>query len=289
MDMRRRFTSAALIAVLALAASACGDDADTSTADPGPTVDDASADGEFPPDPAGNTGDDPADPITTATDDDPVVGCPSGPTFPLSALDDVPPVADAPAGVEAAMRTFLDDEEGAFWPQEGWRVLHETATQVLVVHVGDRSTAAATGLSFMTLEADGDAWRWAGASAGGDCPLQFQLDEGLGVVEWVLDPDQPEPGPDDTVVHVLATERACASAQAMGDRLNEPVVLADESQVSITFSVVPPTGYQDCPGNPATAVAVDLGEPLGERRLVDGRDVGIELEDLLVASSPLDR
>ena len=95
------------------------------------------------------------------------------------------------------------------------------------------------------------------------------------------DPDHPMPQPDDTVVHVLATERACASGQPMGDRLNDPVVLADDSQVSITFSVAPLEGDAECPSNPSTAIAVDLGEPLGERRLVDGRDVGVELEDLL--------
>jgi hypothetical protein len=290
MYMGRQFTSAVVVAVLALAAAACGDDPDTSTADPAPAPGGTAADGDTSPDPSesstdteenGNAGDGSADPITTAADGDPVVGCPSGPTFPLSALDDVPPIAAAADGVEAAMRTFLDNEEGAFWPQEGWRVLHETPERVLVVHVGDRSNAADAGLSFMTIEADGDDWRWAGSSGGADCPLQFQLDEGLGIVEWELDPDHPEPGPDVTVVHVLATERDCASGQPMDDRLNDPVVLADESQVSITFSVAPLTGEADCPDNPATAVEVDLGEPLGDRRLVDGRDVGIELEDLL--------
>ena len=280
--MPRRVVLFVVLATLALTTASCGDDTDTATADPEP--DDTTT---LEPEPGATTAPDPVDaddPITTADDDDPVVGCPSGPTFPLSALDDVPPIADAPDGVEAAMRTFLDGEEGAFWPQDGWRVLHETAERVLVVHVGDRSTAAATGLSFMTLEADAAGWSWAGASGGGDCPLQFQLDAGLGVVEWEPDPDHPMPQADDTVVHLLATERACASGQPMGDRLNDPVVLADDSQVSVTFSVVPLDGDQDCQGNPATAVAVARGAPLGERRLVDGRDVGVELEDLLPAA-----
>lgn len=278
MGMRRTVLTT-LAVVLAVFAASCGDDTDTETlGSPDSASDDATD--------AATT--DPSNddtgiqaPITSAAADDPIVGCPSGPTFPLSAIDDVPPVSEAPDGVEAAMRTFLDNEEGAFWPQDGWRILHPTPEQVLVVHVGDRSTAAEAGLSFMTLEADGNGWKWAGASAGADCPLQFQLDEGLGTVEWQLDPDVPEPGPDATTVHVLANERACASAQAMGDRLNEPVVLADESLISITFSVVPLDGDQECPSNPSTAVEVDLGEPLGDRRLVDGRDVGVELEDLL--------
>jgi hypothetical protein len=280
----RRTVLVSLLLVWALLAAGCGDNADTETLDPGdaPATDTTLAPTTSTASPDPEPGD--AAPITSVADADPMVSCPSGTTFPLSAVDDVPPIAEAPAGVEAAMRTFLDNEEGAFWPQDGWRVLHETADQVLVVHIGDRSTAADTGLGFMTLEAEGDGWAWAGASARGDCPLKFQLAEGLGVVEWTLDPDHPEPAPEDDLVHVLAHEQACASAQPMGDRLNDPVVLADSSQVSITFSVEPLEGFQDCPGNPSVAIEVDLGEPLGERRLVDGREVGVALEDLLTES-----
>jgi len=271
MGMRRNVLIAFIS--LVLLAAACGDDVDTSTSAT-PTTTATTTTTTI-------TGIDPPTAITTADDADPIVGCPSGPLFPLSAVDDVPPISQAPAGVEDAMRTFLDNEEGVFWPQDGWRILHETIDQVLAVHVGDRSTAAEAGLSFMTLEAEGDGWRWAGASSPASCPLQFQLDEGLGVVEWETDPDFPDPGPADTIVHVLANERACASGQPMGDRLNDPIVLSDASQVTITFSVVPLSGGQDCPSNPSTAVAVDLGEPLGQRRLSEGRDVGVELEDLL--------
>ncbi len=270
--MRRLTTALALLVVVT--AASCGDDVDSTTADPTTTTATTTSTTSTAP----VTTD---EPVTTAGDADPIVGCPSGPTFPLSALDDVPPVTDAEPGVEAAMQDFLANEEGSFWPQDDWRVLHETSERVLVVHVGDRSTAADTGLSFMTLEADGDEWRWAGASSGAECPLQFQLADGLGVVEWELDPAYPTPAPDDTVLHVLATERGCAGGQAMGDRLNEPVVLGDDSQVGITLSVVPLEGYQDCPGNPQTELEVDLGEPLGDRRIVDGREVGVELEDLL--------
>jgi len=272
----RRLTIA-LALLVAVAAASCGDDVDSTTADPVTTTSPTTSTTSTAPDTAD-------DPVTTAGDADPVVGCPSGPTFPLSALDDVPPVAEAAPGVEAAMQDFLANEEGAFWPQDGWRVLHETDERVLVVHVGDRSTAADTGLSFMTLEADAGEWRWAGASSGAECPLQFQLDDGLGVVEWELDPSYPTPAPDDTVLHLMATERGCASGQPMGDRLNQPVVLGDDSQMSITLSVVPLEGDRECPGNPAAAVDVDLGEPLGDRRLVDGREVGVELEDLLSPS-----
>lgn len=276
-------TAATAMAALALVAGACGDDANDTEAGDGSTTTTVNTE---PTAPSESTTTAPAtpEPITSASDDDPIVGCPSGPTFPLSALDDAVALAAPANDVAAAMQTFLENEEGAFWPQDGWRVLHATDEQVLVVHVGDRSTAAEAGLSFMTLEHDGDAWQWAGASGRGDCPLQFQLDEGLGIVGWRLDPDHPEPGPTDTTVHVLANESDCASGQAMGDRLNEPVVLADASQISITFSVTPPEGDQNCPSNPNTAVEVDLGEPLGDRRLVDGREVGVELEDLLTDS-----
>lgn len=217
--------------------------------------------------------------ITSAADADPLVGCLSGPVFPLSALVAVAPVETAPAGVQEQLAAWLANEEGQFWPQTGWQVLYASDGEYQLVHAATNPDAVA----FMTVQQRDGVWDWAGASSGGSCPLQFQLDDGVGIVEWELDPQQPKPTAEDTVVHVLATERACASAQPMGDRLNDPVVLQGETTVSITFSVQPLTGDQNCPSNPPTAVEIDLGEPLGDRQLVDGRTVGIDLGAAILA------
>jgi hypothetical protein len=36
------------------------------------------------------------------------------------------------------------------------------------------------------------------------------------------------------------------------------------------FAVRPLPGGQDCPSNPPTRVTIDLGQPLGDRTLLDG-------------------
>ena len=72
---------------------------------------------------------------------------------------------------------------------------------------------------------------------------------------------------------MLVTERECASGQEPGDRMGAPdvAVLADE--VVVTFYVVSLLATEStatCLGNPAVPYLVVLGEPLGERDLVDG-------------------
>ena len=95
------------------------------------------------------------------------------------------------------------------------------------------------------------------------------LPPGLGPVEWELDPAFPAPAPDDTTIHVLATERGCANGREMGDALRGPEVLETETEVVIAFAVVPVVGPTGCPANPSTPVSVSLDAPLGDRTLLD--------------------
>ncbi len=208
------------------------------------------------------------------------VGCISGPWFPASALDEVPPVEESGlSGLTEAMATFLGNDEGSHWPQEDWRVLHASDAQVLLVHL---DSADADGVSFMTLEGSDGAWQWAGATSPASCQLRTELREGLNTVGWALDPDHPAPTPESTSVHLLVTEQECVSGQAMGDRLLGPEVVLTESDVLIAFAAeIPPGEAQNCPGNPSSSVVVELGEPLGDRDLRDGLAVGDELADYL--------
>ena len=100
----------------------------------------------------------------------------------------------------------------------------------------------------------------------------FELPAGLGEVEWELDPAFPSPTAEDTEIHVLATERGCASGREMGDALRGPQVLETDTEVVIAFAVELPLGGQECPGNPPTAVTVTLDQPLGDRELVNGAE-----------------
>ena len=216
-----------------------------------------------------------------------LIGCPSGPTFPASALDSTRPLAGSGLDdVEAAARGFLDIREGQSWPQDGWQVLHQTEDTVLLVHVtttdGSGDALDETRVADITIEnVDGD-WKWAGASSGGPCPLRTSLPEGLHTVDWRIDPSAEPLTRNDTQIGMLVTERECVSGQAMGDRLLGPEVVMTETAVLIAFAASPPPGgFQTCPGNPEQAVLVELPEPLGDREVVDGLAVAGNLKDFL--------
>jgi len=62
----------------------------------------------------------------------------------------------------------------------------------------------------------------------------------------------------------------CASGRSADERILDPEVGLGDEEVVITFRVTPRGGDQDCQGNSATPYTVELGEPLGERTLLDG-------------------
>lgn len=205
-----------------------------------------------------------------------MVGCPSGPTFPVSALGSVEPlVGTGHEEIEAAVAPFLESAEGDHWPQAGeWQVLHETDEQVILVYL------SAPTIGFQTVSFVDGAWRWSGSSLGEDCPLEARLPEGLNRVRWELDPAF-EVGPESTTLHLLASEWECASGQPMGDRFRAPHVVITGTEVRITMAADPPAGDQNCPSNPQETVEIDLGIPLGDRTVVDGLSVLGDLFDLL--------
>lgn len=206
------------------------------------------------------------------------VSCPSGPSFPASALNHISTSLDTdPPNLPEAMEDFLSDEEGQFWPQEGWQALHRTDETILLVH----HDADSGGISFMEFEIENGAWRWSRASSGGPCPLQITLPEGLGVVTWRLDPEAEPLTPETTSIPVLVTEVDCASGRPMEDRLVGPEVLMTEHEVLIVFGATPLSGAQDCQGNPEQPVMVQLPEPLDDRIVRDGMDTGLDLADFL--------
>lgn len=215
---------------------------------------------------------------------DVLVQC-STPKFPASALGSTRPIADSLDQVEAEMRGFLDNREGQHWPQDDWLILHETEDLVLLVHVRvtDDSGKALdeARVASMTIERVGGDWKWAGAQSGGPCLLETSLPDSLSRVDWRIDPAADPLSPTSTRIEVLVTERACASGQAVGDRLLGPEVVMTETAVLIAFAATAQAGFQTCPGNPEQAAVFDLPEPLGDRELVDGMAVIGNLSDYI--------
>lgn len=203
-----------------------------------------------------------------------LVSC-GGAAFPASALDDPPLLVDGDLpGVRRALERFLVTAEGRYWPQDGWMVL-TSRRDVLLAHVD------ADAVSFMTFASTGSGWRWASASSDSTCELRLVLPEGLGAVDWRLDPAFPRPGPDSTEIHLMVKERECASGEPMGDRLLGPQIVQTDQSVLIAFASIREHGYETCPDNPSTAVAVTLSAPLGERDLRDGTTVARDIRELL--------
>jgi hypothetical protein len=126
---------------------------------------------------------------------------------------------------------------------------------------------ADTDFVYASMENNGTVWKlggWAG------CRPEIVLD-GLNLATWVLDPDAPPPDAAATTFAALVTERTCTSGQPMGARLQPPSISYDEESVLVVFAARPLEGDAfDCPSNPPTRVVVQLREPLGERRLLDG-------------------
>lgn len=288
----------AVTAGAALLLAACGN-AEGEIAATGDTPDEVSStgdpSGDEPSDPTGDVASDPigysADrPLQVIVRPDPDgllppdvgVGCPSGPTFPASALDETRPLAGSGLDeVEREVQGFLDNAEGQSWPQDGWLILYESENEVLVVNGGGESTPEG-GLSFMTVERVGGEWRWAGSSSGVSCPLTTSLPPGLNTVEWRLDPSAPKLGPDTKELRILAMERECVSGREMGDRLLDPEVVYTDDAVLLAFAAVPAPGAdQNCQGNPEQAVAIELTEPLGGREVLNGMTVAGDLLEYL--------
>lgn len=209
--------------------------------------------------------------------DDLMVSCGHG-AFPIGALEDIRPLAEAdPGGVTEAIEPFLASEEGDFWPQDGWQILHETDSEVRLVAETD------SGLAFMSVTNDGSGWEWSGSSMAGDeCNLEFVVPENLNTVEWQLDSDADALTPESTEIPVILNERECVGGQQIGERLVGPQIVMTDRQVFLAFAAERPEGDAfECPSNPDMAYTVELPEPMGDRELMEGLEIGISLEDFL--------
>jgi hypothetical protein len=205
-----------------------------------------------------------------------LVSCGNG-RFPIAALAEIRPLEEAdPGGVAEAIAEFLANEEGQQWPQGGWQILHQTENEVQLVAEKDDGL-----LAFMSVSDSASGWTFGGASLPGDpCQLEFTVPDNLNVVEWRLDPETAEPTAESTRVSVILQERECVSGQEIGDRLVGPQIVMTGTKVFVAFTAKGPEGdFFDCQGNPQVPFVVELPEPIGDRELMEGLDLGIDLAD----------
>lgn len=203
------------------------------------------------------------------------VSC-SGGRFPIGALGEIRSLEQADPGVAEAIAPFLANEEGQQWPQDGWQVLHRSEDQIQLV-----AKRADGLLAFITVSHDGSGWTWVSASLPGDpCELEFTVPDHLNTVDWLLDPDGAELTAESTTLPVILQERECVSGQEIGDRLLGPQIVMTQTQVFVAFAAQRPQGDAfDCQGNPAIPFVVELPEPIGDRQVVEGLEIGVDLAD----------
>jgi hypothetical protein len=171
--------------------------------------------------------------------------------------------ADHPAAASLRAHLAGAGPEIDSLPDAGWHLagMDELGAEFLVVDGGGSE------IEMVVLEHDPNRWVVTGW---GQCQPRIVLAEGLNAAEWAFDPAQPEPGPATQAFDAMVTELACNSGQPAVGRVVGPEIVRTPDTILVMFAVRPRPGNQDCPSNPATRFKVDLGEPLGERRLLDG-------------------
>jgi hypothetical protein len=167
-----------------------------------------------------------------------------------------------PAAEELRRHLALPGPETDFLPDTGWILLGIDATGAEFGALdGD------LGMKSVSVENGPNGWKVGGW---GECQARIVLAEGLGPAEWHFDPGVPVSGPETQVFDALVTEMTCASGRPADGRIVGPEVVSSGDVVLVMFAVRPLPGGQDCPSNPSTRVTIDLGEPLGDRALLDG-------------------
>jgi len=167
-----------------------------------------------------------------------------------------------PAAEALRMHLAMPGPENDFLPDTGWMLVGIDAQ-------GAEFVAIEGDLEMMMVSVENGPAGWKVGGWGG-CQPRIVLAQGLGPAEWHFDSAAAVPGPETQVFDALVTEMNCASGRPADGRIVGPEVVASEGVVLVMFAVRPLPGGQNCPSNPSTRVTIDLGEPLGDRALLDG-------------------
>jgi hypothetical protein len=145
-------------------------------------------------------------------------------------------------------------------PSQDWRLAFATPVRA------DFVAPAGSGWSFVSFVPAGDGWE---AGSWGPCTGRLVIN-GLSVASWELEIGEEPFGPASRSVGASVTEQDCAGGEPLGDRLHSPRVTYGRTDIVIQFVADPLPGDHDCAGNPTTLLEIELSEPIGNRRLLDG-------------------
>lgn len=94
---------------------------------------------------------------------------------------------------------------------------------------------------------------------------------------WELGPGF-EITPETRTLHLLVTETACASGQSPEGRILEPTIGYSANAISISINMRVFGGAVNCIGNAPYPLTVELSEPVGDRRLIEGASLPPDVE-----------
>ena len=162
------------------------------------------------------------------------------------------------------LRTVIA-EEGLGFPTSGWHRVVDQVDGVTFVAKGDAETpwwAVTVGELGGTLQATGY----------GQCNLGIVAPDGVSFARWWLDPDSPAITPASTTIDILLREQACASGRSPEGRVLVPTIVTTGESIVIAVGIQKRPGGQDCPGNPAFPVELELPDAIGSRSLFDASE-----------------
>ena len=174
----------------------------------------------------------------------------SGPLEPSGAQDEAALIFRRFPATPAFWRRLIDDDE---------RVVFAAANP----SAWDGRHGGAGNLRFVDVANTGGTWA---VAASGECWPRVVLEAGLEPGTWAL----ATVSDDARQLDLLVSEFECASGQPPGERVQPPVIVETDHDVTITFGIEPIGGIQDCPTAPGQPYRVTLGAPLGQRVLQDG-------------------
>ena len=84
-----------------------------------------------------------------------------------------------------------------------------------------------------------------------------------------FDPENPV-DPASSTLHLLVAQSACSGGASGVENMRPPEVIETAGEIRLAIAVVPPEGFQTCPGNEAASITIELDAPIGDRAILDG-------------------